>query len=187
MVAGFTYWARARTPFGSLINFALDRPPLEWPAWLDAHLPPGERLLFDDPSQGVYRAAVLDRDRLAAVVMIGPRPQLPSPDWLRTQFAEAAIPRAGRQALLAGRAIDGAADDGPVVCVCFQVGAHRIAALAVSGRRDTAAIGSSCGAGTNCGSCIPEIRRILAAQTPAGRSPPCGPVHTGRDPTATGV
>ena len=187
MVAGFTYWARARTPFGSLINFALDRPPLEWPAWLDAHLPPGERLLFDDPSQGVYRAAVLDRDRLAAVVMIGPRPQLPSPDWLRTQFAEAAIPRAGRQALLAGRAIDGAPDDGPVVCVCFQVGAQRIAALAVSGRRDTAAIGSSCGAGTNCGSCIPEIRRILAAQSPAGRSPPCDPDHTGRDPTATGV
>ncbi len=73
-----------------------------------------------------------------------------------------AIPPSERRDLLAGSPVEGAIDDGPMVCVCFQVGAKRIEAAAAAGNRSVEKIGRQLGAGTNCGSCIPEIRRLIA-------------------------
>jgi bacterioferritin-associated ferredoxin len=67
-----------------------------------------------------------------------------------------------------------------MVCVCFQVGAARIAAAAVAGTRSPEDIGRQLGAGTNCGSCIPEIRRLLANVRPSGGAPPDGQKADGR-------
>jgi assimilatory nitrate reductase catalytic subunit len=44
------------------------------------------------------------------------------------------------------------------------VGANRIEAAARAGHRSIEKIGRQLGAGTNCGSCIPEIRRLIAAK-----------------------
>ena len=66
-------------------------------------------------------------------------------------------------ALLAGRAPDGGADQGPLVCACFGVGRNRICAAIAEGRaRSAEEIGAELKAGTNCGSCLPELRRLLA-------------------------
>ena len=62
------------------------------------------------------------------------------------------------------QAVEGAVDDGPTVCVCFQVGAKRISAAAADGHGSIEKIGRHLGAGTNCGSCIPEIRRLIAGK-----------------------
>jgi assimilatory nitrate reductase catalytic subunit len=156
------YWARARAAFGHVLHFALDRPDGGWARWLGAALPEGERLAFQDPSAGVYRTAVLEAGRLQAVLFLGPDPKLPSPEWLASRFALDAVPAAERRDLLAGVPAAGAADEGPVVCVCFQVGARRIEAAAAAGSRSVETIGRALGAGTNCGSCIPEIRRLIA-------------------------
>ncbi len=102
--------------------------------------------------------------RLEAVLFVGADPKLPSPEWLKSLFALADIPAGERRHLLAGTPVEGAADEGPVVCVCFQVGARRIEAAAAAGNRSVEKIGRQLGAGTNCGSCIPEIRRLLAAK-----------------------
>lgn len=50
---------------------------------------------------------------------------------------------------------------GPIVCSCHQVPEHGIAAAISSGCQDIEAIGQQTRAGTNCGSCIPELRRML--------------------------
>jgi assimilatory nitrate reductase catalytic subunit len=63
--------------------------------------------------------------------------------------------------------IEGEADEGPIVCVCFQVGARRIEDAAAAGHKSVDKIGRQLGAGTNCGSCIPEIRRLLAPKEAA--------------------
>ncbi|MEM6487009.1 MAG: (2Fe-2S)-binding protein, partial [Pseudomonadota bacterium] len=73
-------------------------------------------------------------------------------------------------AVLAGRPADGAEDPGATVCSCFGIGAKTVAAaIAQQGLADVAAIGRALGAGTNCGSCKPELAAILAA---AGRRRP---------------
>jgi assimilatory nitrate reductase catalytic subunit len=165
--AGLAYWARARASFGHILYFALDAPCEGWAAWLRAALPPGEYLSFQDAGTGTWRAAVLQAGRLEAVLFMAPDPKLPSPEWLKSRFAFTAIPESERRDLLAGTSVEGAADEGPVVCVCFQVGARRIEAAAAYGNRSVEKIGRQLGAGTNCGSCIPEIRRLIAHEEAA--------------------
>jgi assimilatory nitrate reductase catalytic subunit len=70
-----------------------------------------------------------------------------------------------RRALLAGQAASGAADDGPVVCACFGVGKLAIERAVAEGKLDSVeAIGRALRAGTNCGSCQPELARFVRAQ-----------------------
>ena len=164
---GLVYWATARATFGHILHFALDAPDRGWLAWQRTLLPEGDWLTFADAATGTYRAAVLREGRLEAVVFVGPTPTLPAPDWLKGQFERATIPSLERRALLAGRPIAGAMDEGPIVCVCFQIGAQRIRAAAQAGSRTVEAIAKRLGAGTNCGSCVPEIRRLIAIKEPA--------------------
>jgi assimilatory nitrate reductase catalytic subunit len=167
---GLAYWAAARAPFGHMLHFAFDAPGGAWLPWQQAMLPAGDVLTFADATAGTYRAAVLRDGRLEAMILVGPTPTLPSPEWLKSQFERPIIPQAERRALLAGRPLEGAVDEGPIVCVCFQVGAARIAAAIAEGDRTIAKIGARLGAGTNCGSCVPELHRLLAAKTPTPKS-----------------
>ena len=57
---------------------------------------------------------------------------------------------------------------GPTICACFGVGLQTLHG-AIASRRLTsvAEIGAALRAGTNCGSCIPELKAILnSAQIP---------------------
>jgi assimilatory nitrate reductase catalytic subunit len=159
---GANYWARAAMPAGSITYLALDLDPGGWDGWSDGVLPPGERLAFHDRANGRMRVAVLNGGRLDAVLYLSCVPEALSLDWLIACFAKDAIAPADRLALLAGRATGGV-DEGPTVCACFQVGRRRIAACIRAGARSTEAIGAAVKAGTNCGSCLPELKRLLAA------------------------
>ena len=64
--------------------------------------------------------------------------------------------------LLSGKSIDGLASTGPVVCACFGVGRTPILAAIAAGAGTAAEIGVQLKAGTNCGSCIPELKRLIA-------------------------
>jgi assimilatory nitrate reductase catalytic subunit len=67
-----------------------------------------------------------------------------------------------RRMALSGRAADGLSDAGPVICACFGVGLHVIRdAIASKGATSVDAIGKALRAGTNCGSCLPELTRIV--------------------------
>ena len=64
--------------------------------------------------------------------------------------------------LLSGRAADGLAETGPVICACFGVGLNVIRdAIASNSATNVEAIGKALRAGTNCGSCLPELKRIV--------------------------
>ena len=50
----------------------------------------------------------------------------------------------------------------PVVCACFQVGLDAVReAVNSGGATSVADIGRTLRAGTNCGSCLPELKRII--------------------------
>jgi assimilatory nitrate reductase catalytic subunit len=75
---------------------------------------------------------------------------------LQDQVAEAARP-----GLLAGRAL-AAKPAEQNVCACFGVGVATLRACILTRRLTTVAeVGAALSAGTNCGSCVPEIREIL--------------------------
>jgi assimilatory nitrate reductase catalytic subunit len=63
--------------------------------------------------------------------------------------------------LLSGKPAEGVASTGPVVCACFGVGQATICDTIAAGARSAAEIGLKLKAGTNCGSCIPELKRLI--------------------------
>jgi len=56
-----------------------------------------------------------------------------------------------------------------IVCHCFCVSDREIRSCAREGATDLADIGRSCGAGTGCGGCRPEIANIVDAEQVGSR------------------
>jgi assimilatory nitrate reductase catalytic subunit len=78
-------------------------------------------------------------------------------------FAAPTLSGSDRRILLSGRTTDGVEQTGPLVCSCFGVGLIAIKAALASGQASNVeGIGEVLRAGTNCGSCLPEIKRIIA-------------------------
>ena len=67
-----------------------------------------------------------------------------------------------RRMLLSGKSADGQANCGSIVCACFGVGRTTICDAIAAGARSAADVGAKLKAGTNCGSCIPELKRLIA-------------------------
>ena len=122
---------------------------------------------YVDFGGGVYRAASFSGDRLETCFFVGPAQD--AGDWnvVKDLFAADTLGNDQRRMLLSGKSADGLANAGPIVCACFGVGRNTICETITSGARSAADIGARLKAGTNCGSCIPELKRLIA-QTDAG-------------------
>ena len=144
---------------------------MDWPStasdWL-GRMPDAE---MDDPGAGRYRAAWFHDGRITAVLLAEPENDFPGLDWLDGLFGESALVEEARRQVLAGRAAD-APDHGPVICSCFQVGQYRIESAIDSGHTSVAELGEALKCGTNCGSCIPELRTLLERQGQEAESMP---------------
>jgi assimilatory nitrate reductase catalytic subunit len=143
--------------------------PLRWARWARALLgaeTAADWIDYQDASRGIYHAAYIVGGRLEAALFIAPQTRLPSRAWLGSLLEQEALSSNDRMNLLAGRARDAGPDPGPTVCACLGIGRRAIQTAIASGCTDPAAIGARIGAGTQCGSCIPELRRLLAAAAP---------------------
>jgi assimilatory nitrate reductase catalytic subunit len=116
-----------------------------------------------DPSRGVWRYAALREGRLVACLYLTSRDAaLPSHQALAALLA-GPVADAARGTVLAGGGSVRAAEK--LVCACFSVGLETLRAAVVGQRLTTVAeVGAALRAGTNCGSCIPELREILRDQ-----------------------
>jgi assimilatory nitrate reductase catalytic subunit len=123
----------------------------------------GELVTYEDVATGARRDAWLRDGRLVAVLYITINGRLPPRDWLAELFAESELSQDARSALLFGRPPGAPVDKGPLVCACLKVGARAVQAAIVAGAASPDAVGAATGAGTNCGSCRPEIARMIAA------------------------
>lgn len=118
---------------------------------------------YEDRSAGVYRAAYLVDGRLQACVLVAKAGTLPPREWLGGLFAQEVLGAGERAVLLAGRPAEASADAGPTVCSCFEVGRNTIcAAIREKGLRTAGEVTACLKAGGNCGSCLPEIGKLLA-------------------------
>ncbi len=119
---------------------------------------------FTDETHGIYRAMVVQNGRLEACLFLSSDGQaLPNWEWLKSNLADPVLEPDTHRALLSGRAVEGASQGGPIVCACFAVGKTTIEGAVRSGACATVDdIGAHLKAGTNCGSCRPEIRKLIA-------------------------
>jgi assimilatory nitrate reductase catalytic subunit len=155
------WWARASVAGGHAYLFADNADLAHWPSWLRAAAG-GDIAEYRDFGGGVYRAATFAGDRIESCLFVGPAHDAGDWDVVKGLFALDALSDDQRRLLLSGRSTEGVASTGPVVCACFGVGRASISDAIASGARSAADIGAKLEAGTNCGSCIPELKRLIA-------------------------
>jgi assimilatory nitrate reductase catalytic subunit len=155
------WWARVAVPGGFGYLFADNADLAGWQSWLRSAAG-GDLAEYRDFGGGVYRAASFTGDRIETCLFVGPAHDAGDWDVVKNLFAADALSEDQRRMLLSGKSVDGLASAGPIVCACFGVGRTTILAAIAAGARTAAEIGVQLKAGTNCGSCILEMKRLIA-------------------------
>jgi assimilatory nitrate reductase catalytic subunit len=157
-------WTRLAVPGGVGYLLASNADPATWRALAHGwHDPMVERAEYVDTPRAAYRMAAFVDGRLDLCLFVGPAAAAPQWNAARALFESATVAEPQRRMLLSGRSADGLPDLGPVICACFGVGLSAIRdALGNGAASDVEEIGRALRAGTNCGSCLPELKRIVA-------------------------
>jgi assimilatory nitrate reductase catalytic subunit len=158
------WWARVAVTGGHGYLFADNADLASWQSWLRS-VAGDDFAEYRDFGGGVYRAASFADDHIDRCLFVGPAHDAGDWDVVKRLFAADALSDDQRRMLLSGQSTDGLASAGPVVCACFGVGRTAILAAIGAGARTSAEIGLKLKAGTNCGSCIPELKRLIAQAT----------------------
>jgi assimilatory nitrate reductase catalytic subunit len=172
-----TWWTQVNADGCTRYEIAGRSVPKSWSTWgrelLGAREADADYIEFEDPDTRSYRSAYMVDGRLEACVYIANRAELPDRALLARLFAVQEIEASHRMALLTTGAIVEGEEPGALVCSCFSVGRNTIRrAIELHNLSDARQVGACLRAGTNCGSCLPEIRALLAA------APNTSPVST---------
>ncbi len=162
-LAAETWWARVTVANGFGLLLASNDEPATWRVRATALFGAAELAEYLDEPRGIYRAAAFDEGRLIGCLFLGKAEASPQWDTVKALFESEALGQMQRRAVLSGKSTDGVADPGPVICACFGVGLNVVRAAIASGQAaNVDDIGRALRAGTNCGSCLPELKRIVS-------------------------
>lgn len=165
----FAYWHGAPLAGGYSITAALPIESFNLGTSLKQFYPGSGLVEFHTELDGLERFMVTSGEgRLLAMAFTAPRQeQLPEGAWF-----EEALALADRDVdwqLLAGRTLGGE-DKGKLVCTCFEVGEKQIRGAIGEGCSTVEALGAGLRCGTNCGSCLPELKKLLQEEAAVARS-----------------
>jgi len=119
-----------------------------------------ETLTYSDRKHGINRKAWLRDGHLIAVRWVGG--DIAEAQWLRKLMLEGRDVGELRPYLLApGGPISKVDTKGQIICACNHVGELELKAAIQGGADSLDAIKACTMAGTGCGSCVPEIKRLL--------------------------
>jgi len=157
------YAAVARTSTGWQAELAGRAVPQDWPAFLETLVdaPLGALSQVEDATKQMTRFAWSQDGVLSGLLFVSPRPVVVS----RAHVAGLIGGEATGLRALAGVPGAGVAEPGATVCSCMSVGLNTLRAAIADGAQSVEALSQCTGAGTNCGSCKPELAALLA-QTP---------------------
>ncbi len=123
---------------------------------------PFEVLTYSDRRLGINRKAWIDADgHLVAVRWVGG--DIGEAKWLRKLMLEGTDVGDMRPFLLAPSSVVNTEDTkGKIICACHNVGEIEIKEAIASGCGDLETLKNCTKAGTGCGSCVPEMKRLLS-------------------------
>ena len=164
------YWARVPLERGHAFTLAGWEPlPSDsgskfWVAALLDAPPAAELVIYADPARGTFRYASVVGRRLEACLFIARNASaLPSRDALAALLGTRLEPETRALVLAGGPVAAAQTAAGKTICACFGVGLTTLhGAIAARRLTSVAEIGAVLRAGTNCGSCIPELKAILS-------------------------
>ncbi|RKD18703.1 NAD(P)H-nitrite reductase [Pelobium manganitolerans] len=118
-----------------------------------------EEIVFIDKAKRYYKKCIIHKDKLVGTILIGDKSEFQEFRELISKKIELNDKRL--QLLRSGKAPEPVI--GKLVCSCNNVGAGNIESVIQNGCTSLNAICDRTGAGTGCGSCKSEVKRILAA------------------------
>jgi ferredoxin-nitrate reductase len=116
-----------------------------------------EEIVFIDKARRYYKKCIIHQDRLVGAILVGDKEEFREfSDWItnRTELSEKRL-----QLLRSGAKSEPVL--GKLVCTCNNVGIGNLQQKIAGGCTDLATLCTTTGAGTGCGSCRPEVKRIL--------------------------
>jgi ferredoxin-nitrate reductase len=116
-----------------------------------------EEIFFQDTSIRYYKKCIVHKDRLVGAIMIGDKSEFQEFKELiasKTELGEKRL-----QLLRSGKKPEPVL--GKLVCICNSVGSDNIKNKIGEGCHDFKQLCALTGAGTGCGSCRPEVKKIL--------------------------
>jgi ferredoxin-nitrate reductase len=119
-----------------------------------------EEIVFIDQAKRYYKKCIIQNDRLVGAILIGDKNEFLEFKELianRTELSEKRL-----QLLRSGKAAVPVM--GKLVCSCNNVGEGNIKQEIAKGCTTLKEICSLTGAGTGCGSCRPEVQRLLSQE-----------------------
>lgn len=161
-----SYWVVSRGQGLWRYEIAGDQTPQDWAECarnlLCQHAEQVEWAEYFDTAVNRYRAARIENSRLESCIFIGPDITLPERDWLLNLFKDEKLSEKDRISVLSGKPTGEQKDAGRTVCACFNIGINTIVeAIQTQSLVTPEQVGEVLKAGTNCGSCVPEIREII--------------------------
>ncbi|WP_443199648.1 nitrate reductase [Pseudomonas sp. B392_1p] len=139
-------------------------PDAEWLARIDRllGLHEGAVLAYDDPHRTVGKRLRIEDDRIVALRLAG---ETLARDWLQSLWEEGRFDTELRRWLLAPLSAQPGGDTKPskTLCNCLNVSENSVCAGIARGL-DLSGLKHELKCGTSCGSCVPEIRRLLASR-----------------------
>jgi len=159
----FPYWVKQKKQNVMRYEIASDQVVTDWSKLVREIFPiEGDWIEFFDDSSGYYRAALVNEGRLKACLLVATDDTLPDDEWIDSLFGEERVSDQSRISLLSGIPPGNVKPAGKTVCACFNVGINTIVdAIKEQKLVSVDAIGKALQAGTNCGSCLPELKEIL--------------------------
>ena len=114
---------------------------------------------YDDPKRGVAKRVLVEDGRVTGVRLTG---EIAARDWLKEMMAEGVEIAPLRSWVLAPLSVppSGSSSRGRIVCNCLNVSETQILA-AITRDADLAALQASLKCGTEFGSCVPELKRMI--------------------------
>ena len=160
-----TWWVRIATAHGPELRIASKRDVLFWHEFAQHTLGQDAQLVETiDSAQGIYRAAAFIDGEFDGCLSVGPGDVALRWEGLSSLIA-AGVPADGSAVTVSLSTAIEDTNDGPMVCACVGVGLETIRTCLRSGHAASVAdVGKATGAGSNCGSCLPELKRIVARE-----------------------
>lgn len=161
------YWALAKCKDGWRIECAFNETPtrigkerLARLLGLPARIEP---ILYFDEQSRQARYAWFDGNKLLGAIFLAAEPVSASRDFIARLPGKSFHTYADRLQALATIAGAKQKDKGKIICACMQVGSNEISDAVAGGCMTLDDVVAKTGAGSNCGSCKPEIQELIPA------------------------
>lgn len=151
------YWAKAKTESGWQYELAHSELPSDWKSFAQDlfGIKADDICVVEGPHPATFRATFTKDGKVVAALFTSHAPVAVSRPFLGSALGT-------DTPILAGRPGNDQPDPGAVVCACFNVGLNTILrAIHKDQLISVEQIGDTLQAGTNCGSCRPELSALL--------------------------